>query len=299
MENKLDMQAEVIVVGDQRLADILARCGAEWKVYPAVPTVTSMWDAIDNQTLPSAVTAIIVTDGTAENVDELELTLAAFAPFATTFVVADPIRGANFVNRARQLAPTVDGGDPNAPIYVLPASDLAASLALLQQILVGKVNWNSEAPTPPAPVAPPAPPVVYQAPVAPPAVYQAPVAPPAVYQATEVVVYDEAEVVAPVVVAPVAPAVQRDYEQGAVYSDKVTAQATQHLTKLSNAIPGQVTIACMSSKGGSGKCLDIFRTFVQDSSTGIVFSLDELLANNNTTNIDSLYYISIKNLLKR
>lgn len=240
----MDQNAKVIVVGDQRLADILARCGAQWTVYPAAPTVGAMWDAIDAGTLPSIVTAIIVTDGMAQHPDELELTLAAFAPFATTFIVADPVRGQELVTRARQLAPTVDGGDANAAIYVLPASDLAASLSLIEQILVGKVTWG----TPPQIVVAPAPPVA--PPTAP------PVAPPVAPQ----IVVAPAPITAPVApaipVAPITPpvgSIPRDYDQAAVYSQQVVQQASEHLIKLDNAIPGQVTIACMSSKGGSGK----------------------------------------------
>ena len=249
----MDTQAKVIVVGDQRLADILARCGAEWLVYPAAATVTAMWDAIDNQTLPSIVTAIIVTDGTAENIDELELTLAAFAPFATTFVVSDPVRGQQLVSRARQLAPTVDGGNPDAPIYVLPSNDLAASLGLLQQILKDKVGWNTQKPAQVAPAAPVAPPVAPTPPVAPPTQYSVP-SPIATPPAAPVYVAPDASpiITAPPILPPVA-SIPRDYEQAAVYSREVTSQASQHLSKLPNAIEGQVTIACMSSKGGSGK----------------------------------------------
>jgi len=66
---------------------------------------------------------------------------------------------------------------------------------------------------------------------------------------------------APVAPAPAAvstPAPQpaadvRSYEQAQVYADSVLEQVNAWATKRSDALPGQMTISSMSSKGGSGK----------------------------------------------
>jgi MinD-like ATPase involved in chromosome partitioning or flagellar assembly len=47
----------------------------------------------------------------------------------------------------------------------------------------------------------------------------------------------------------------RQYEQAQAYADHIIEQAQHSIPKLPNAILGQMTIACMSSKGGSGKAL--------------------------------------------
>lgn len=46
---------------------------------------------------------------------------------------------------------------------------------------------------------------------------------------------------------------EESYAQATVYSREVSRNAGQIFTKLPTARPGQMTIACMSSKGGSGK----------------------------------------------
>lgn len=204
---------KVIVVGDQRFADVLAGCGAQWNVLPALPNVNAMWDAIEAGTYPSDADVLIVTDGTSTLADEVEGTLAAFAPYAHTFIVTDLQRGPVIVARAQVLAAQIENADPSKPIHVLPSHDLNATLAVLKQITSQTIEWR--APAAPEPVKP--------------------------------------LVETPIADAPAPAASAGLYEQASVYGEAVAQVASQVIAKRPDAIPGQMTIACMSSKGGSGK----------------------------------------------
>ncbi len=231
--------AQVIVVGAQQLADALTNTGAIWQVLPAVQTITEMWDKIESGELPTEVAAIVITDGTSSQADELESTLSAFAPYAETFLISSALRGEALIQRAKDLAKTQPDGDPTKPIHLLPIEDLSASLEIMRQTLVNKIAW----PIAPQPTAytPPA----TQAPTAP----QQPnyVAPPAASQqyapATPEPFYD----------TPADTQQAPNYDQASFYSSEIAEIISQGTTKLPNAIPNQMTIACMSSKGGSGK----------------------------------------------
>lgn len=231
---------KVLVVGDPRLGDILASSGARWVVQPVAPTITAMWDAVEAGSLHSDAAVCIVTDGTGMQPDELESTLAAFAPFSTTFLLADPSRCDPIIARARALATEVAGGDPSAPIWPLPVHDVQEALDVMRRILGDTVVWDV-IPAPATPAAPPARPVAPppQAPAAQPIQHQFGVAPEA-----------------PPVSSPEAALPHPEptgYEQAQYYAPEVAAQATRGIPKRPDAIPGQITISCMSSKGGSGK----------------------------------------------
>lgn len=233
--------AQVIVVGAQPLADALTATGAAWQVLPAVQTITEMWDKIDAGELPTEVTALVITDGTSTQADELESTLSAFAPYADTFLISSALRGEALIQRAKVLATTQPDGDPSKPIFLLPIEDLAASIEIMRQTLEGKVAWPI-APMAPAYV-PPAAPQATQPPQQP-AYVTPPVMPAQVAPAAPEPFYDT-----PADVQQQAP----NYDQASFYSSEIAEIMAQGTTKLPTAIPGQVTIACMSSKGGSGK----------------------------------------------
>ena len=222
---------KVLVVGDQRFADILATCGAQWQVQPAAPTVAAMWDAVEAGRLDSTVTVAIFTDGTAGAPDELEMALAAFAPYATTFIVADPARGPIIAGRTQQVAAAQEGADPNAPLYLLPVTDLGQALGILQQVLAGKVAWGAPGAAPAAAPAPAAP------------------APQAAFAAAA---YEPMPAEAPSPAAAPPPAMA-GYDQAGVYTSAVSEALSAGYQKPADARPGQMTISSMSSKGGSGK----------------------------------------------
>lgn len=247
---------KVLVVGDPRLADMLSAAGAQWTVQPAAANVNAMWDAIEAGTLTNDAVAAFFSDGTGTSPDELESTLAAFAPFATVFVVATPERAQAIIARAHQIASAVPNGDPAATIHALPVHDVQAAYAYIQAALGGAVQWD-------APVVPPAttsaPPVPAPAPAAPPASTPPP---------------------APV---PAAPATS-GYEQGQVYAPNVVAAASRSIPKPPGARPGQLTIASMSSKGGSGKCLH-GDSVVIDPKTGVPYPLRSIVEHDIVTSV--------------
>lgn len=240
-------KAKVIVVGNQRFADLLANSGALWDVLPAVDTVGTMWDAMEAGFLPNDARVIVMTDGTGTTEGELEASLAAMAPFAFTFVVSKTERAAEILDRVRAEAANVEGGNPNASVHHLPAESLKKTLATLRSVTENEISWPAEISSPG--VASPTPP---PRPAARPA---APIdngtsendAAPGPFTAAA-----DAAQTAPVADVPGMNA-PRDYDMGNVYDSTVAQQASQDSVKPQNARPGQVTIACMSSKGGSGK----------------------------------------------
>lgn len=257
---------KVIVVGDPSFGDALAALQAQWVIQPVVTTVSGMWDAIESGQLDGDSLIVIIADGTASVVDELEATLAAYAPFAHTFVMADPARGEQMVARAQTLAPTVPNGDPSKPIWVIPSHDTQQAIDMIRRVVGDQVAW--EQPAPPQ-THPPAPkltlPSQYVTPA--PGEMIPPMAPePAAQdlQPTPAVHANAAPPVQPLAPQPdpepqptpqpVAPESDvRSYEQAQVYSDSVLEQVNAWATKRPDALPGQMTISSMSSKGGSGK----------------------------------------------
>lgn len=246
---------QVIVVGDQRFADLLATCGAAWQVLPAVDSTGAMWDAIEMEFLPQQPAAVIITDGTASGNESLEATLAAFAPYSRTFFVS-------MTPRAQQITAKVQEemvrqiGQVSSPVYHLPAENLQVTIDILRQYTQDVVAWNQSAPVAAPPVVAPAP-VAAPAPIVSPAPVVAPVAAPFVAPAP---VAAPEPVAAPTFQQPPveqtfnqASAPVTDYEQASFYADSVMQQMGETISKRPDAIPGQMTIACMSSKGGAGK----------------------------------------------
>lgn len=257
---------KVLVVGDPRLGDMLASSGAQWHVQPVSPTVNAMWDAVEAGTLDAEAPIAVFSDGTGSGVDDLESTIAAFAPFAVTFVVAAPDRAQAIIARAITLASTVPNGNPAAPIFAMPVHDTRAALDFMRTALQGRVVWGDgvapqqpDAPTSPAAQPAPAP----TATAAQPAREQMPMpGTPVAAQASE----------------PTA------YEQAHVYAPHVVATAANSIPKPANARPGQLTIASMSSKGGSGKCLR-GDTIIVDPRTGMPFTIASVVENQNLCDV--------------
>lgn len=246
---------KVILVGDPRLGEIFSNCGAQWIIQPVQPTVSSMWDAIENGVLDSEASIAIFTEGTSSTPDELEATLLSFAPYSDTFLIASETRGQQILKRAQELVPTVEGADPSKPIWQLPINNVQQALHIMQQVLAGKVAWNTPAvaPMPPRPAVPqpqiqqPPQPMQPVVPTPPPVPQPQPVY-------TQPIPAPQGQTYNPQTTATTPdPAQLRNYEQGRIYAEHVMQQASTTTPKPANALPGQMTIACMSSKGGSGK----------------------------------------------
>lgn len=242
---------KVIVVGNQKFADLLAKSGALWDILPAVETAGTMWDAMEAGFLPSDARVIVMTDGTGSSDGELEASLAALAPYAYTFFVSKTERAESILARVRSEAANVEGGDPNAPVYHLPAESLKKTLSILKSVTENEISWPVETVPSPAEVSPPTPRPAVR-----------PVETLSENGASNLENSTESnpgpftpdDTPAPAGSASMPGAdTPRDYVMGNVYDSTVAQQASQEYSKPSNARPGQVTIACMSSKGGSGK----------------------------------------------
>lgn len=244
---------QVIVVGDQRFADLLSTCGASWQVLPAVESTGAMWDAIEMEFLPQQPAAVIITDGTASGNESLEATLAAFAPYARTFVVSMTPRSQQILSKVQEEM-VRQSGQVTSAVYHLPAENLQTTIEILRQYTQDVVAWNAPAPVA-APAPAPAPTFQQPAPVAAPA--------PAPTQTFSQPAPAPAPVAAPAPAQTFSQPVDQsygqpaaavaDYEQASFYADSVMQQMGETIAKRPDAIPGQMTIACMSSKGGAGK----------------------------------------------
>ena len=226
---------KVVVVGVQKLADVLSASGAEWNVLPPVEDVDAMWDAIEVGILPATPYAIVLVDNSGKPgaiPGMFEATLASFAPFVKTFFVSKTSNKDTILQNVRAQAANIEGGSPDAPVYHLPAEDLKASLRTLKSVTEQDIVWvNKEIKEKPAAESvPPMPPAPQRATVS-------------FEENTSVSVEESAAQILPSV----------GYEQSSNYDQKVFEAAQAILDKPSNIKDGQITIACMSSKGGSGK----------------------------------------------
>jgi len=234
---------QVIVVGNQRFADLLAKSGALWEVTPAVETVSVMWDAMEAGLLPQEAAVVVMTDGTGTVDGEPEASLAAMAPFAHTFFVSKTDRADAILSRAREEASKVEGGDPSAPLHHLPAESLKTTLSVLRKVTEMDISWPEARASAKSDIpAPPRPPQRSQAASGNTDNSATPFNP------------DAKPAAAPAEPSPIPGSTGgRDYEMGSVYDTRIAEEANAKQGKLPNAKPGQMTIACMSSKGGSGK----------------------------------------------
>lgn len=248
--------AKIIVVAEEEVYDLLRDSGVYWDVQHRIESVSRMWDDLSGRRLDQQSVVIVFSDSTYAAAGELEAAIAAMAPYAVTFLVAWNPENVSTLLAGVHEAAVANGTDPNAPVHVLhPASKqgvldgireqvAAAGLAIgfpevysvdvtgpIQQAVVEAPSWEPAPEPVPVPVpvaaapvyADPAPapvPVPVPAPVAQP--YAQPVAP------------------APVYAEPVAPV----YQQEPAYAEPTGEKPV---------LPGQVTLAVTSSKGGSGK----------------------------------------------
>lgn len=234
---------KVIVVGVQKLADVLSASGAQWNVLPPVEDVNAMWDAIELNILPGNPYALVVVDDNGKagiTPGMMEATLASFAPHAKTFFVSKTSRKDVILENIKAQAAT-QGLDSTAPVYHLPAEDFKASLRILREVSSPDIVWeNKEMPPAPARKEAPAPSGV---PMPPPAPVREANSPAGFSVDNSTKVSEAAQAVLPSV----------SYEQASNYDPRVMEAAQAIMDKPNDSRPGQTTIACMSSKGGSGK----------------------------------------------
>jgi Mrp family chromosome partitioning ATPase len=265
---------KVIVVAESEIHELLARSGVQWDVQHPVASVSQMWDDLSAGRLDQQSVAIVFSDRAYAGPGVLEQAIATMAAHAATFVVAwDAEQVGALLGRVREVA-LAQGGDASAPVHVLAAVDGRSVLDGMRCVLesaapprrtvfpdtylldvdqpvqLGAPDVHAFAPQP-----------VVQSPVAPPAPH--PVDVPGVRPAPDHALYQQ-----PVAAAP--------GKRAATTTETGHPAASADVPRLDSAVPsagsgsfptpygqedplarqplpGQVTMAVTSSKGGSGK----------------------------------------------
>ena len=223
----------VIVVAEQEIYDLLASSGAGWDVQHRIETVSQMWDDLSGGRLAQTSSVLVFSDSIAAQPGELEVTLATMAPHAKVFVVAwRPEEAAGLLDRVTAAAS--QQGQPEAPVYPLLPESGRSILDAMAQVLDGIIGfpayWPEHVDAALVPAVTQAEPVWEPEPVAAPA----PVA------------------AAPVMTAPPTAVVPAYTQAAAPAGEEILAP-----------LPGQVTLAVTSSKGGSGKSTTAMMTAAQ------------------------------------
>lgn len=250
---------KIIVVAEEEVHTLLRDSGAQWDVQHRVSTVAQMWNDLETGLLDANSVAIVFSDSVpVDQAGELEVAVAAMAPAAATFVVG--WRRDNLdLFLATVKATAAAAKSPAAPVYMLPTTSAhqmldAVRTVCAQTATTAHIAFPAQWPLADAPVGGGPVPAVVAAPaaVAPVAVAPAPVATPVAAPVAPAPVQ-------PVAPAPVAhaPAPVHTPAPAPTYTPPQPNYASGHgdqpdpLAK--PILPGQVTMAVTSSKGGSGK----------------------------------------------
>lgn len=264
---------KVIVVAECEIHELLARSGVRWDVQHPVESVSQMWDDLSAGRLDQQSIAIVFSDRAFAGPGDLEQAIATMAAHAATFVVAWDSDGTTALLERVRTTASAQGGDPQVPVHLLPAVDGRSVLDGMRRVLENAAPPRRTSFPPvyavdvdgPVVVAAPqvhqfAPQPVAQVPVPAPPVH--PVEVPGVSAAPDHALYQRQphppapiELVAtaakPAPVAVTAPARATSDLLGAPSVFPTPYGQDDPLTR--PPLPGQVTMAVTSSKGGSGK----------------------------------------------
>ncbi len=126
---------KIIVVAETEVHELLATSGVQWDVQHPVESVSQMWDDLSAGRLDQQSVAIVFSDSVFAGPGDLEQAIATMAAHAATFVVAwDPEGVGSLLARVRDTAEAY-GGDASAPVHVLPAVSGRSVLDGLRQVL--------------------------------------------------------------------------------------------------------------------------------------------------------------------
>lgn len=126
---------KVIVVAEPEVHELLAGSGVEWDVQHPVASVSQMWDDLSAGRLDQQSIAIVFSDRAFGLPGELEQAVATMAAHAATFLVAWDVAGApDLLERVRETA-RAQGGDGDAPVHLLCATDGRTVLDGLRRVL--------------------------------------------------------------------------------------------------------------------------------------------------------------------
>ena len=263
---------KVIVVAESEIHELLARSGVQWDVQHPVASVSQMWDDLSAGRLDQQSVAIVFSDRAYASPGVLEQAIATMAAHAATFVVAwDADQAGTLLGRVREVA-LAQGGDPSAPVHVLAAADGRGVLDGMRRVLehaapprrtvfpdaylvdvdqpvqlaAPQVHAFAPQPVTQAPVTPPAPHPVDVPGVSPApdhALYQPVASAPGRRMATATAAQPLPPADVPVLNSAVPTAGSGSFPTPYGQEDPLTRPP----------LPGQVTMAVTSSKGGSGK----------------------------------------------
>jgi len=260
---------QVIVVAGDEVYSALTASGVGWDLQHQVKTLTRMRDDLTAGRLSSDSSILVISDSLPAQPGELEALVAWAAPHLTVFVVTWDAAGADAL-RGRIMA-QIEADHEAAPItadvHFVPIDTGAAMLEGMREVLADSIPWPQEysaelyrpltrsvAPvpafhpgvvtardsaTPPVPVIAAEPLATTPLPIAPAPLAPAPGPAPLPSSVIEPVLL----VPAPIPVAAAEPAPDQQLYRRIVDAQVVTG----------TPIPGQVTLAVTSSKGGSGK----------------------------------------------
>ena len=265
---------QVIVVGEDEIYATLTASGVGWDLQHQVRTLAQLRDDLSAGRLNSQSGVLVISDSVPAQVDELEALVAWAAPYLHVFVVAWNPDGAEALYQRimTQIQVAQGEGEPAiAGLYFVPADSGAAMLDGIHQVLADYLPW-------PAAYAPelytPLTRTVAVVPTFSPGVVHArapqvavpPVVPPVVPVVVPPVVPVAAPAVVPAVVpvsaapapAPLPMPAHRQQAPEPAYTSPAFTEPSYVKTPngqsvTGSPIPGQVTLAVTSSKGGSGK----------------------------------------------
>jgi len=232
---------QVIVVGEDEVYATLAASGVGWDLQHQVRTLAQLRDDLSAGRLNSQSSILVISDSVPAQAGELEALVAWAAPYLHVFVVAWDLDGADALyERIMTQIQTAQGeGEPAiAGIYFVPADTGVAMLEGMREVLAEYLPWPSEYAG-----------EIYQSLTR--SVAVVPTFNPGVVRAPEPVVS------VPVLVAP-APAnlptpVRSEHAPAPTYNQPTYSQSVPGQSVTGTPLPGQVTLAVTSSKGGSGK----------------------------------------------
>lgn len=241
---------KVIVVAEDEVHELLRASGAHWDVQHRVGSISQMWDDLGSGRLDGHSVSIVFSDKTFAQPGELEDAIAAMAPHAATFLLAWDVEHVDGL-LSRVTASAAAQQVPAAPVYVLSPASRTLLLDTVRMVLTDTgvpvsfpEQWSVTDGGPLSAVPAAAPVFVPEphtaAPVAPVPPAPAPVPPAAPAPVASTPAYVPPPAPAPVTTQPYEPA---PYRSASDQNDPLDKPI----------LPGQVTLAVTSSKGGSGK----------------------------------------------
>jgi cellulose biosynthesis protein BcsQ/sulfur transfer complex TusBCD TusB component (DsrH family) len=237
---------QVIVVGEDAVYAALSASGVGWDLQHQVRTLAQMRDDLGARRLSSESSILVISDSVPAQPGELEALVAWAAPYLHVFVVAwNPVAAdALYARIMDQIQASQVGEGESEPkvegIYLVPADTGTALLEAMREQLEDYLPWPEEYTgdlyQPLSRSVAPVVSVFDRSPVDSPSAAPAPVvvsAPPVAGEVPE---------------APASPPMRADRMRRRGDSRGAAGQ-----TVTGTPVPGQVTLAVTSSKGGSGK----------------------------------------------